>query len=284
MQGRKAQLRTSLRTHTAHLSTGPSPCRITIAFVVYLKDKHARETRRMRDNSSTEHYELDEDKVQRVAAALYNHALNTVRAQVEATDCKPERLSAILELARNETDRSAAILIFSMAEDILHDAYTRLLNPDLKGGINTLLDGNGALATAHNRIAMAAALRWIGPLTYKSLGLLRQIRNRFAHDVDATSFDDERISGWITSLHKYEDAAVSALPHIAKKLSLREQFLARSALCLHDLVRELIVMPPSQTAKVDWQHVTSSWDTTPKNLQELSRIFARFTLDLLHPA
>src|SRR4051794_23791188 len=87
-----------------------------------------------------------------VARALYGHHVKMVREHAAALDLQPQRIRNAFEVARGESDRSAAILIFALAEDLMLDAMKRYLNHDVKGGWDELVSGNGLLATANDRI------------------------------------------------------------------------------------------------------------------------------------
>ncbi len=147
----------------------------------------------------------------RVARAMYGSAVERVRQHAAELDLQPERLRRVFKTARSEADRSAAILVFALAEDLMLDAIKRYLNADVRGGWAEVTSGNGLLATANDRITLLCLLRWIHPSVYADLRLLKSIRNRFAHHAEVSSFDDSVIRNWIGAISHTEASALAAV-------------------------------------------------------------------------
>ena len=218
-----------------------------------------------------------------VAKAIYLEMARQARAQVSAVEIDCDEIDAVMEEALSQTDRGAAILIFSYIETIMHRVFCLHLNNGVKGGLNSLLENNGPLSTASNRIRMLAALSWLEPDTSAGLDILRLIRNQFAHNIATRSFDDRKVSGWISSLPPLERRMekVSGLEGVfsrANGMTNRHLFLARATLLVWNLAREAYVMPFSRKYQVHHSAVAGDYDGQPDNLKALSRRFSRTTL------
>jgi DNA-binding MltR family transcriptional regulator len=146
----------------------------------------------------------------RVARAMYGQQVDHVRQHAAELDLKPERLRRVFLAARTEADRSVAILMFALAEDLMLDAIKRYLNGDVKGGWDEVTSANGLLANANDRITLLHLLSWIHPAVYADLRLLKSIRNRFAHHADVSNFEDGKIRSWISAISLTEAAALAA--------------------------------------------------------------------------
>jgi len=218
-----------------------------------------------------------------VARALYCHNVKTVREHAATLDLQPQRLRKAFEVARNESDRSAAIVIFALAEDLMLDAMKRYLNPDVKGGWDELVSGNGLLATANDRITFLYLLSWIHPVVYADLRLLKSIRNRFAHHAEISGFEDQTIRSWIAAMKMSEVAAVRAANSAERPaptiFSARQLYLMRSSLVVTQLVSNLAVAPEARASRVAPGHVEGrNWEEHPENFKELKRVAAEMIL------
>jgi hypothetical protein len=223
----------------------------------------------------------------RVARAMYGTAIDSVRQHAAKLDLRTERLRGVFRTARSEADRSAAILVFALAEDLMLDAIKRYLKADVKGGWAEVTGSNGLLATANDRITFLCLLQWIHPVVYADLRLLKSIRNRFAHHADVSSFEDSVIRNWIGAISSVESAPLAAasgaeVGHPTKP-STRQLFLMRSALVVTRLVANLAVAPQARALQVAPGHVEGpTWELYPDNLKELYRIAAEVVLSVIH--
>ena len=91
-----------------------------------------------------------------------------------------ERIQQAFAIAKTEADRSASILLFALAEDMMLDSFKCHLNSNLRGGWSGVTGSNGLLATASDRITLLELLYWIRPQTCTDQRLMKSIRNRFA--------------------------------------------------------------------------------------------------------
>ncbi|RDI61871.1 hypothetical protein [Microvirga subterranea] len=217
-----------------------------------------------------------EELTTKVAKAIYGVQLNRVREEVRAMEIQHGKIARVLEEIQTETDRSAAILLFALMDDTLIFYLQKFLNPNIKGGLASVFEGSAMLSTAHSRITFAAMLYWISPETYSNLNLVRRIRNIFAHHTEVRDLNHSTVSGIVHSLDKFE-SFVLELPSVKEldvKLSIRGLFIARCALLIVRLIRDLVVLRASIANHVDPNDVVSdAWDEQP-NLKQLSYLAA----------
>ena len=144
-----------------------------------------------------------------VGNAIYKHQVETARKRAASFAIDLNRIRRVFTTAFAESDRSAAILLFALAEDLMLHCLREYLNANVPGGWKSVTDANGVLATASDRITILHLLFWIRGATSADLRLLKSIRNRFAHHADVDSFDDPKIRGWVSSLSPYETPALA---------------------------------------------------------------------------
>lgn len=224
------------------------------------------------------------DEIVEIAAkAAYEAQVNRVRDLVSEVALDIEHYKAVFEELREEkSDRTVAIAVYALFDDLIIDTYRRHLNHEIKDGLDSILEGSGFLATSHNRVKLAAALFWISKRTYARLNLLRSIRNRFAHHIEARQFDDKVVSGYITSFppipEQLEEVIIGYGGPPFKKLSIRKKFLVQVALLFQDTVSEFTVQPYARTMEVDIGSVLSDREKLPENLRLLGLEVARMVL------
>lgn len=152
-----------------------------------------------------------DDPVSMTAGRMYGAEVARVREQAASYDIGAERLRKTFEGARAEADRSSAILLFALAEDLMLSGLKQHLHGEVKGGWDELSGGNGLLATASDRITLLALLSWIHPTVYADLRVLKTIRNRFAHHPDVIGFDEQKIRSQISALTPIEKALLQKM-------------------------------------------------------------------------
>lgn len=221
-----------------------------------------------------------DDMVSRVARAMYGNAVVRSREHTAGLDLGCERISQALQTALNDSDRSAAILIFALIEDLMLDYLKRYLSIDyIKGGWDEVIGGNGLLATANDRITLISLLGWIRPVVYNDLRLLKSIRNRFAHHAQVDGFVDSAIQSWIASMKVTEESAVNAFMEdgyqLLKMFSPRQKYLMRASMIVTELLTDLAIAPNARQAQVAPGHVSGSWDDMPENIKEVRRLAVR---------
>jgi len=189
-----------------------------------------------------------------------------------------------LEL-RSESDRALAIVAFSYIDEMLEQLFQRALNPEIVGGVTGLFDSFGPLSTANARIELAAALYWIEPRTYHSLRILRRIRNTFAHEPFASSFEDARVASLLSSLVPLEQPLFEAMPNAfepLERISKRVLYHVRAALTCHNLMAQLATAPSAQRLGMPpHAALRKGFDAQPTALKELDRALASIVIGLI---
>lgn len=109
-----------------------------------------------------------------------------------------EQISKLFESLKEESDRAAAVLGVAFLDALLEDAIaTRFVEQFDR----RIFESEGALATFSRRIALARAMGWIHQDTAIDLGIVRKVRNAFAHDYShELSFASEKINSLLQSL------------------------------------------------------------------------------------
>lgn len=222
----------------------------------------------------------------RATRAMYGQMVESVRQHAASLDLQHERLRRVFLAARSEADRSAAILMFALAEDLMLDAIKRYCNSDVKGSWEEITGGNGLLATANDRITFLYLLEWIHPNVYSDLRLLKSIRNRFAHHADVSNFEDSKIKSWIAAMKINEGFMLTSVSETdlprPETFTTRQMFLMRSSLVITRLVSNLAIAPEARASRVAPGYVEGrDWDLYPDNLKELNRIAAEAVIDIL---
>lgn len=223
--------------------------------------------------------ESDEAKNDYFAKLLYDTKIAGAQARFSVHTLPHERIEAVFRVALSEADRSAAILIFALAEDLMLSCLKENLNTKIKGGWNSVTEGNGLLATASDRITILELLYWLSPSTASNLRLMKSIRNRFAHHSDVNNFDDRKISGWLASMTNHESYLWKNYPEEFRKLTNREIFLCRSISSLIIMSTEFGFSVISRQEGVSPVDLLKSYEKTPDVL-ELSQEFLLKTMRL----
>lgn len=147
-----------------------------------------------------------------------------------------------------ESERAVGILAFAFIESQIYDLFRQQLDPDVQGGIASIIGPHGILDSVGAQIRMLRALRWIRPETEQDLRLLARIRNRFAHAHSSLTFANSKIRGYFDSLTKHEEEFPGKHKYPDVLLEARHRYLVRSVLTLFHLYSDLTVMPSSLRA------------------------------------
>jgi DNA-binding MltR family transcriptional regulator len=106
---------------------------------------------------------------------------------------KIKELNLFLQEFQNESDRGAALLGAAMIDDYLRRVITAYLIDRKKIVRELLIGGNAPLSTFSARNKMAYCLGLISRCEYFNIDTIRDIRNKFAHQLHGLSFDDKEI-------------------------------------------------------------------------------------------
>jgi DNA-binding MltR family transcriptional regulator len=98
----------------------------------------------------------------------------------------------VIKEIREQSDRAAAILAVSFLEDRLA-ALLQAWLVDEPNIISKMFGGSGPLATFSAKIDMALLLGVLEKSRHRELHLIRDIRNKFAHGLEALTFETPRI-------------------------------------------------------------------------------------------
>lgn len=99
--------------------------------------------------------------------------------------------------------RAAAVMWVTLVERRIDDLFKTALRQD-KAIHNELFQPTGALGNYAVKLRLAYMLGWFGKDIYNDLKIVGQIRNRFAHDINATDFSDQKISAWLKNMKVYK--------------------------------------------------------------------------------
>ena len=186
----------------------------------------------------------------------YKGMVGDARKAVAEHDLQLDRIKSAFLAAYEEADRSAAILLFALAEDLMLGCFKQHFNQNVAGGWKAITEGNGVIATASDRIALLELLHWIRPSTGADLRLMKSIRNRFAHHADVHSFNDKTVRGWISTMSGLKGSILHLANVEYEKPDARGLYLARAISTLITLTQELAIGPTSRMAQVDPEDVT----------------------------
>jgi DNA-binding MltR family transcriptional regulator len=100
------------------------------------------------------------------------------------------------------SDRARAIVLAAILEDHLTAVLKFLMRRD-EAVAKELFKSTGPLGPFGTKIRMGYMLRVLHQTTYKDFLIVSRIRNRFAHDLILTTFEDQQITAWIKNMHVY---------------------------------------------------------------------------------
>lgn len=169
-----------------------------------------------------------------------------------------------------ESERSMGILAFAFIESQIDDLFRQNLNPNVQGGIESILGPNGILDTIGSRITMLHALSWIADQTQHNLKLLARIRNRFAHSHKVLTFDDKIIDGLLSSISKHDEGLAQHYPdEYSVPLLKKHVFLVRSLMTLFSFYVEATLMPAAlRSGMGPFEAIRAGFDRWPVHLQD----------------
>lgn len=227
----------------------------------------------------------DDPRVDKLAAKLYAIQVRGVIERARNVTYDVPHISQVLALARDESDRSAVILVSSLIEDIMREGFERFLVSDTKGDVKSLLDNNGPLATSNNRINLLRALSWIGPVTSRNLHAIRKTRNIFAHSVAVHSLSADKVRDIVGSLEPQVEEGAASLANLPpRKMSSREIFLMRAAHAVQQLTFNLAFFPLASRSQVAPESISPEFADLPENLRLVSIAIAGHFIEVLQGA
>jgi DNA-binding MltR family transcriptional regulator len=192
---------------------------------------------------SARDYEAAEKLIKQMQEHTGSEARDVVdKLKIDGAHCA----SVFREMVNESSDRAVAITIYALFDDMLLEVFESNLSADTPGGTASILNPSGFLGTSHNRVKLAVGLGWLSKETYSNVNILRNVRNRFAHHISIRTFNDEPVSGYVSSLaeHHWFDEPL-------KSKSKRHQYLFRSAGIFTQFVLEIVVRPYALKFRVD---------------------------------
>lgn len=152
----------------------------------------------------------------------------------------------ILEELQSQSDRAAAIVGVALIDAKLEKAFRTVMVEGLsQGKLRDLFEGPTApLASYSGKARVAHALGMIGDRSFADLKRLGQIRNRFAHELEITSFEHQKIRELCDQLE------LTNIRHGAQQppATPREKFIHSTVLIAHLMYSELVAGTPLGTA------------------------------------
>ena len=104
--------------------------------------------------------------------------------------------NGFLEELKAGTDRETAILAGAYLEQGLAILLSKFIIQD-EEVITNLFDGTfSPLNTFNQKILTAYSLGLVSQQEYHDLKIIKDIRNKFAHELQGITFDNEQIIGW----------------------------------------------------------------------------------------
>jgi mannitol operon repressor len=109
-------------------------------------------------------------------------------------DHTTDQVSAILLELNKQTDRGAAIIAAAVIEEILEIVILKRVRPLSNSRYESLFSGpNAVTGTLSAKIAMGFALSLYNEAGFKQLDMIREVRNKFAHRIEAITFEHPEI-------------------------------------------------------------------------------------------
>lgn len=110
-----------------------------------------------------------------------------------------EDLASFVDELRKETDRGLSLVGAALIDDKLQETIQSFCVEN-RSVRRLLTDGNAPLGTFSSRIEVCYALGLIDEFEYQEIGLIRKVRNEFAHAKHGTNFQSSKIIGLCSSL------------------------------------------------------------------------------------
>jgi mannitol operon repressor len=163
------------------------------------------------------------------------------------SEARNKELNAFLEEFQKESDRGAALLGAAMMDDCLRKIIIDYLI-DKRNLVEDLIDGGYApLSTFSSRTKITYGLGLISQSEYLNINTIREVRNKFAHNLSGLSFNDPEIVKLCRKL-KYDKSAVGLiiLP------SPRHSFTLATAVIIANLNRLQVNHRSEMTENKNW--------------------------------
>lgn len=119
---------------------------------------------------------------------------------MDAVTIDREQWTSFFQELQKESDRAAAILAAAYVDSLIGAKLSTLFD---KGNSKTrrklFEDANGPFSSFSAKIDAACCLGWLEPDAFHDIGVIRRIRNKFAHQIHGFRFDTPEISELVNS-------------------------------------------------------------------------------------
>lgn len=102
----------------------------------------------------------------------------------------------------HSSERAMAIVLGTIVENHLTRLLRLLMLRD-EDIARELFHPSGPIGPFGTKIRLAYMLRIIEPELYRDIIVVNRIRNKFAHDLTAVTFEDQQIKAWMQNMHIY---------------------------------------------------------------------------------
>jgi hypothetical protein len=233
-----------------------------------------------------------------VAKALYSHHVGeAVRSVDERKTIPLELIRSTAERLTQESDRSCAIIMYNLIDDLTQELILQECNPEISGLKNRLFGQFGMLPNSANRFLFLFALGWISRDVFHNMNIIRKIRNEFAHNILCDSFSCDVIRSYATSIapthvsqlervldtaHAYDPTKLTRdqVDLILRSYHDRKRlfFVLEASFLMNELIGQICVMPEARRQRVHLTHVL----VRSKLISELNKETVCLVLDILY--
>jgi hypothetical protein len=233
-----------------------------------------------------------DERIERAANAILMAQIDSLVEKVSAHAYDPRHAVQFFKGLDSESDRATPVLIFAFMENAVKELFSAHLSPNTPGGVKSLFEPMGPLATASARFKMLAAIEWISVRTAADLDIARKIRNDFAHDPPDDGFLNPRIRSLIDRITAYEAPLLVPevmeqieLPHVdPTRIPTRQLFLARMGALFFFLVEEILIMPRATRMGLPADiGLAREYKKLPPNIKSLREGAARLVIHAIFP-
>ncbi len=235
--------------------------------------------------------EKEAPMVERVAAALYDHAVARAKKEIDDLKFDPRDIVDVARKTIKESDTAAAIVFCSYLESKTIDLFQLHMHPfSNKEERDDMIGFNGVFGTFSSRINAAYSLKWISLNLKKSLHAVRKVRNMMAHDAYRLSFTDEDVAAHIRNIDVDVDVQLAALnktsddekwgARIRSDLNERERFMFKMVYITGRTFIEMLSGPIISINRVDPRSVIDGYDTMPEACRVIHRAMAGAVVEM----
>jgi DNA-binding MltR family transcriptional regulator len=155
----------------------------------------------------------------------------------EPTFRDPKEWSHFYDELKTESDRGCAVIGGAMIDQSLSQLIASFLVDD-PPAVNYLLDPSGPLVSQPTRARLAYCLGILSTKQRDDIIAIGKIRNKFAHNLNGATFEQDEIKNECNKLRSYYDTYIPALPSDNSQATPRKFFQVAIAVLVQGLVVE----------------------------------------------